>query len=33
MKPAKDVIDAVVKTGLARIACTLTPMASLKGVD
>lgn len=32
-KPAKDVIDAVVKAGLARIAYTLTPMASLKGVD
>ena len=32
-KPAKDVIDAVVKAGLARVAYTLTPMASLKGVD
>jgi tRNA-splicing ligase RtcB len=32
-KPAKDVIDAVVKAGLARIAYTLTPIASLKGVD
>jgi tRNA-splicing ligase RtcB len=32
-KPAKDVIDSVVKAGLARIAYTLTPLASLKGVD
>jgi tRNA-splicing ligase RtcB len=32
-KPAKDVIDAVVKAGLARVAYTLTPIASLKGVD
>lgn len=32
-KPAKDVIDAVVKAGLARVAYTLTPLASLKGVD
>ncbi len=32
-KPAKDVIDAVVKAGLARIAYTLSPIASLKGVD
>lgn len=32
-KPAKDVIAAVVKAGLARIAYTLTPIASLKGVD
>ena len=32
-KPAKDVIDAVVSAGLARIAYTLTPIASLKGVD
>ena len=32
-KPAKDVVGAVVKAGLARIAYTLTPMASLKGVD
>lgn len=32
-KPAKDVIDTVVKAGLARIAYTLTPIASLKGVD
>ncbi len=32
-KSAKDVISAVVKAGLARVAYTLTPMASLKGVD
>ncbi len=32
-KPAKEVIDTVVKAGLARIAYTLTPIASLKGVD
>ena len=32
-KPAKEVIGAVVKAGLARIAYTLTPIASLKGVD
>jgi len=32
-KPAKDVIGAVVKAGLARIAYTLSPIASLKGVD
>jgi tRNA-splicing ligase RtcB len=32
-KPAKDVIGAVVKAGLARVAYTLTPIASLKGVD
>ena len=32
-KPAKDVIEAVVKAGLARIAYTLSPIASLKGVD
>jgi tRNA-splicing ligase RtcB len=32
-KPAKDVVNAVVKAGLARIAYTLTPIASLKGVD
>ncbi len=32
-KAAKDVIDAVVKAGLARVAYTLTPLASLKGVD
>jgi tRNA-splicing ligase RtcB len=32
-KPAKDVIDVVVRAGLARIAYTLTPIASLKGVD
>jgi tRNA-splicing ligase RtcB len=32
-KPAKDVVGAVVKAGLARIAYTLTPIASLKGLD
>jgi tRNA-splicing ligase RtcB len=32
-KPAKEVVGAVVKAGLARIAYTLTPIASLKGVD
>lgn len=32
-KPAKDVINSVVKSGLARIAYTLSPIASLKGVD
>ncbi len=32
-KPAKEVIDAVVKAGLARVAYTLSPIASLKGVD
>jgi tRNA-splicing ligase RtcB len=32
-KKAKDVVDVVVKAGLARIAYTLTPIASLKGVD
>ena len=32
-KPAADVIGAVVKAGLARVAYTLTPIASLKGVD
>ena len=32
-KSAQEVIDTVVKAGLARIAYTLTPMASLKGVD
>src|SRR6185369_2565869 len=32
-KSAKDVIDSVVQAGLARVAYTLTPMASLKGVD
>lgn len=32
-KPAKDVIDSVVRAGLARVAYTLTPLASLKGVD
>ena len=32
-KPAGEVIGAVVAAGLARIAYTLTPIASLKGVD
>ena len=32
-KPAKDVVGAVVKAGLARIAYPLTPIASLKGTD
>ncbi|MCW3055028.1 MAG: ligase [Chthonomonadales bacterium] len=32
-KPAKEVVGAVVAAGLARIAYTLTPIASLKGVD
>jgi tRNA-splicing ligase RtcB len=32
-KPAKDVIDSVVKAGLARVAYTLTPLASIKGND
>lgn len=32
-KLAKDVIGAVVKAGLARVAYTLTPIASLKGAD
>ncbi len=32
-KPAKDVVGAVVKAGLARIAYTLTPLVSLKGID
>lgn len=32
-KPAKEVVGAVVDAGLARIAYTLTPIASLKGVD
>ena len=31
-KPAKDVINAVVKAGLARVAYELTPIASLKDV-
>jgi tRNA-splicing ligase RtcB len=30
-KPAKDVIDSVVEAGLARVAYTLTPIASIKG--
>ena len=32
-KAAKDVVGAVVEAGLARIAYTLTPIASLKGTD
>lgn len=32
-KPAKDVIDAVVGAGLAEVVTTLTPIASIKGVD
>jgi len=32
-KSAKDVIGTVVKAGLARVAYTLTPIASLKGTD
>lgn len=32
-KSAKEVVGAVVDAGLARIAYTLTPIASLKGVD
>ena len=32
-KSAADVVGAVVKAGLARVAYTLTPIASLKGVD
>ena len=32
-KPAKDVIDAVVSAGLATVEYTLTPLASIKGVD
>lgn len=32
-KPAKDVIAAVVDAGLAEVAYTLTPIASIKGVD
>jgi tRNA-splicing ligase RtcB (3'-phosphate/5'-hydroxy nucleic acid ligase) len=32
-KPARDVIDSVVEAGLARVAYTLTPIASIKGND
>lgn len=32
-KPAKDVIAAVVDAGLAEVTHTLTPIASIKGVD
>ncbi len=32
-KPAKDVIAAVVDAGLAEVTTTLTPIASIKGVD
>ncbi|GAB4462166.1 MAG: RtcB family protein [Armatimonadaceae bacterium] len=32
-KPAKDVIEAVVQAGLAEVVTTLTPLASIKGVD
>lgn len=32
-KPAKDVIAAVVGAGLATVTTTLTPIASIKGVD
>ena len=32
-KPAKDVIAAVVEAGLAEVTTTLTPIASIKGVD
>jgi tRNA-splicing ligase RtcB len=32
-KSAEEVIDAVVSAGLARVACILTPIASLKGMD
>jgi len=32
-KPAKDVIGAVVAAGLAEVVTTLTPIASIKGVD
>jgi tRNA-splicing ligase RtcB len=32
-KPAKDVIDAVVAAGLAEVVTTLTPIASIKGMD
>jgi tRNA-splicing ligase RtcB len=32
-KPAKDVINAVVSAGLAEVEYTLTPLASIKGVE
>ncbi len=32
-KPAADVIAAVVDAGLATVVTTLTPIASIKGVD
>jgi tRNA-splicing ligase RtcB len=32
-KPAEEVIGSVVEAGLARVAFTLTPIASIKGVD
>jgi tRNA-splicing ligase RtcB len=32
-KPARDVIAAVVDAGLAEVTATLTPIASIKGVD
>jgi RNA-splicing ligase RtcB len=32
-KPAGDVIAAVVDAGLAEVTYTLTPIASIKGVD
>jgi len=32
-KSSKDVIDAVVSAGLATVAYTLTPLASINGVD
>ena len=32
-KPAKDVIEAVMSAGLAEVAHTLTPIASIKGED
>jgi tRNA-splicing ligase RtcB (3'-phosphate/5'-hydroxy nucleic acid ligase) len=32
-KPAKDVIAAVVDAGLAEVVHTLTPIASIKGMD
>jgi tRNA-splicing ligase RtcB len=32
-KPAKDVLDAILQADLAEVETTLTPLASLKGVD
>jgi tRNA-splicing ligase RtcB (3'-phosphate/5'-hydroxy nucleic acid ligase) len=32
-KPAKDVLDAILEADLATVETTLTPLASLKGVD